>query len=420
MAGVRLSVAGAGFAVALALATTAHTQTAPIADPTQAATQAAIQPSGKTPPPAPSPLTFSAAYTLDLLANVAGGLQQGGSAPDLLKLSVGYDGGLQGREGLSGLVSLEQTFGSSFTARDVGGLQDISLLEAPGAIRMYEAWVQQELFGGAAGVKAGFVDLNTTFDVQETAALFVNASHGTGPDLGDTGLNGPSIYPYTALAVTGFYRPADGWTAQLGVFDAVAQDPNHRGAFVAVKFDGALIIGQVERRFGDTARVEAGAWTYTSAFPALDQFRPNGTPQPVRGNAGAYGLVEGRLLSKGDEGQGLSGWVRLGLANGDINPVRDYLGAGLVWSGPMFGRDKDEAGVALARAGLSEGASEAGLMAGRTISGAETVLEATYRYVLKDWLSVQPDLQYVIRPHGDDRIPNALVVGVRFSATYSR
>jgi porin len=140
----------------------------------------------------------------------------------------------------------------------------------------------------------------------------------------------------------------------------------------------------------------------------------------VRGNAGAYGLVEGRLLTRGDEGQGLSGWIRLGLANGDINQVRDYLGAGLVWSGPMFGRDKDEAGVALARAGLSEGAREAGLLAGRTISGAETVLEATYRYAVKDWLSVQPDLQYVIRPHGDDRIPNALVVGVRFSATYSR
>jgi porin len=418
--GVRVSVAAASFVVALALATAARTQTAPIADPTQAATQAAIQPSGKTPPPAPSPLTFSAAYTLDLLANVAGGREQGVGAPDLLKLSVGYDGGLQGREGLSGLVSLEQTFGSSFTARDVGGLQNISLLEAPGATRIYEAWVQQELFGGAAGVKAGLVDLNTTFDVQETAALFVNASQGTGPDLGDTGLNGPSIYPYTALAVTGFYRPADGWTAQLGVFDAVAQDPNHRAAFAAVKFDGALIIGQVERRFGDSARVEAGAWTYTSAFPALDQFRPNGTPQPLRGNAGAYGLVEGRLLARGDEGQGLSGWIRLGLANGDINPVRDYLGAGLVWSGPMFGRDKDEAGVALARAGLSEGASEAGLLAGRPVGGAETVLEATYRYGVKDWLSVQPDLQYVIRPHADARIPDALVVGVRFTATYSR
>jgi porin len=415
-----LAVAAAGIAIALALATAAHTQTAPIADPTQAATQAAIQPSGKTPPPAPSPLTFSAAYTLDLLGNVAGGREQGVGAPDLLKLSVGYDGGLQGREGLSGLVSLEQTFGSSFTARDVGGLQDVSLLEAPGATRIYEAWVQQELFGGAAGVKAGLVDLNTTFDVQETAALFVNASQGTGPDLGDTGLNGPSIYPYTALAVTGFYRPAAGWTAQLGVFDAVAQDPNHRAAFVAVKFDGALIIGQLERRFGDRARAEVGAWTYTSEFPALDRFRPDGTAQQVRGNAGAYGLVEGRLLSKGDEGQGLNGWIRVGLANGDINLVRDYLGAGLVWSGPMFGRDKDEAGVALARVGLSQGAHDAAFAAGREVGGAETVVEATYRVGLKDWLSVQPDLQYVIRPHGDSRIPDAVVLGVRFSATYSR
>ena len=246
-------------------------------------------------------------------------------------------------------------------------------------------------------------------------------SHGIGPELGDTGLNGPSDYPTPAIGLTGVYRPAEGWTLQAGLFDGVAGDPAHRSAFAAVKPDGALIIGQIERRFGDTARIEAGAWTYTAAFPSLDRFVAGGGPRAVPGNDGLYGLVEGRLMAKpGDSDGGLSGWIRVGVANGDINQVANYLGAGLVYTGLFKGRDNDEAGIAVARAGFGSGARYAGALAGRDIGPAETDLEATYRYAFKDWLNIQPDLQYVIAPDGDRRIPNALVIGLRLAFTYSK
>ena len=368
-----------------------------------------------------SPFSFSAAYTADLLDNLGGGRSTGFGKADLLKLSATYDGSADGHEGLNGLISIEHSFGSSFTVRKIGGLQNVTAAEAePAALRLYEAWLQQSFLGDAVGVKAGLIDLNTTFDAQETAALFLNASHGIGPDFGDTGLNGPSIYPTTALGVTGFYRPNDAWTFQLGVFDGVAGNPAHRSDFVAVKLDGMLLVGQVERRFGDTARIEVGAFTYTAHFPALDQFNVDGTPRAVSGNSGVYGLVEGRLIRNGDQGGGLSGWVRVGLSNGVINPVSNYLGAGLVYTGLLPGREKDEAGLALARAGLGSGFRGAARDAGGSIGRAETVIEATYRYSLNDTLSLQPDLQYVIRPHGDAQIGNALVVGFRLALTFSR
>jgi porin len=360
-------------------------------------------------------------YDLDLLDDAAGGRSQGAGAADFLKASVGYDGNLQGRDGLTGLVSLEHTFGSTFTANRVGGFQAITSAEAqPATTRLYEAWLQQDLLGGAAGVKAGLIDLNTTFDVQETAALFLNAADGIGTDIADTGPNGPSIYPTTAAAVNAFWRPSNAWTLQIGVFDATAGDPRHRSDFVAVKFDGALLIAQVERRFGDAARVEAGAWRYTNAFPALDRFRPNGSPQDLCGDDGLYGMIEGRILKRGDQGGGLSGWVRAGVANANFNPVRDSLGGGLVLSGAFPGRDKDEAGIGLNSAGFGQGALAAALAEGHVVRGRETVVELTYRYVLKDWLGVQPDLQYVVRPHGDPRIANAIVAGLRFAFTWSK
>jgi porin len=368
-----------------------------------------------------SPLSFTLAYTADLLADVSGGADPGGGHAQLIKVTAAYDGAKGGRAGLTARVSLISENGSDFTARRVGGFQAVSASEArPAATRLYEAWVQQEI--GPAGVKIGLVDLNATFDVQRTAALFLNASQGIGPDIGDTGVNGPSDYPTPAPAVTLVYRPAAGWTARLGVFDAIAGDPAHRSAFVGVEFGGgALIIGQVEKRFGDAARFYVGAWTYTAAFPSLDQLDAAGRPRQVHGNSGLYALVDGLLLAKpGKSGEGLRGWIRAGVANGDINLAENYLGAGLVYTGPFSGRDQDQIGVAIARAGFGAGARYQGALAGRDIGPAETDIETTYHYALKDWVSLQPDVQYVINPSGDRHIPNALVVGFRLAITASR
>jgi len=417
---VRLGGAIAAIGVALCLlASSSLAQT--VTDPTA---PAAPPPAPKADAP-PSPFTFTGAYTVDLLGNLGGGEADGARYLDLLKLSAAYDGALAGRQGLTGLVSIEHANGANISGELVGASQAVSSIEAtPGVFRLYEAWVQQEILGGAGGVKVGLVDLNTTFDVQETAALFLNSSDGEGAELSDTGLNGPSIFPTPALAVTAFWRPAEGWTAQAGVFDGVAGDPSHRGRFVAIQIsprDGALLIAQVERRFGDAARIEVGAWTYTASFDALDQFDDAGAPRTIGGDGGLYGLIEGRVAGESDGGQGgLSGWVRVGVANGDINRIADYLGAGLVYTGLIAGRDKDQAGLAINRAGFGDGARAQAARAGIPLAGAETTFEATYRYAVKDWLNVQPDVQYVIHPGGNLALGDALVIGVRLAFTASR
>ncbi|MGI8841643.1 MAG: carbohydrate porin [Caulobacteraceae bacterium] len=418
----------AGLAASLCLAATRAG--AQIVDPTAAAPPAPAPTSAPAPaatqakPPAPL-FTFTGAYTADLLSDVDGGKATGTRYIDLLKLSAAFDGGAAGRPGFTALVSLEHSNGTSISNELIGDSQAVTNIEAtPQAFRLYEAWVREEFAGGALAAKAGFIDLNTTFDVQETAALFLNASDGVGGELGDTGLNGPSIFPTPALAVTGAWRPAEGWTAQLGVFDGVAGDPTNRGRFVAVEISpayGALVIAQVERRFGKALRLEAGAWTYTADFPALDDFQPDGAPRKIGGDGGVYGLAEGRLLAKGksDDG-GLAGWVRIGAANGEINKIADYVGAGLVYTGPLAGRDKDQAGVAINRAGFGAPARAVAAREGSVLAAAETTFEATYRCVVTDWLSIQPDVQYVVHPGGDLALTNALVIGVRLAFSASR
>ena len=49
---------------------------------------------------------------------------------------------------------------------------------------------------------------------------------------------------------------------------------------------------------------------------------------------------------------------------------------------------------------------------------AETVIEANYQIILKRWLSITPDLQYIIRPSGSSAIDNALVLGAQAAISF--
>jgi porin len=45
-------------------------------------------------------------------------------------------------------------------------------------------------------------------------------------------------------------------------------------------------------------------------------------------------------------------------------------------------------------------------------------LEWTYALVVTPWLTIQPDIQYIVRPSGKSSVSNALVVGVQLSLQF--
>ena len=46
------------------------------------------------------------------------------------------------------------------------------------------------------------------------------------------------------------------------------------------------------------------------------------------------------------------------------------------------------------------------------------VLEVTYQAQITKWLSMQPDLQFVVNPGGNQDLKNALVIGLRTAITF--
>lgn len=64
--------------------------------------------------------------------------------------------------------------------------------------------------------------------------------------------------------------------------------------------------------------------------------------------------------------------------------------------------------------------SEWGFTPASEITGSEDfemVLEWMYKIQLTQWLNIQPDVQYIIKPDGTGDIPNALVVGFQMGVS---
>jgi porin len=53
-------------------------------------------------------------------------------------------------------------------------------------------------------------------------------------------------------------------------------------------------------------------------------------------------------------------------------------------------------------------------LAGNTPDAAETNLELTWRFTVREWLTLQPDVQYIFNPNTDPGLADTLAIGLRF------
>lgn len=344
------------------------------------------------------PLTIH--YIGDLIGDASGGRARGVNAINRLDVGLSSGDRLFGIDGVHAQADVMLLRGGGFSAERSGDYQVVSNIDAPHAVRPYEVWIEAPL-SSFSRVKAGLIDLNNDFDVQSVGALFLNSSFGIGPDLSQSGPNGPSIFPITAPGLELTYQPP-GWTARFGLFDARAGDPEHMHRVFPDSFgrDGALLIGEGHVELGPRIAMQAGVWGYSDQAPRIDG--------PGRGtSAGGYAMIEARLLD-GDQGRALRGWLRGGGASDTTNPIAAYMGGGLTW-----GNDAAQFGAAIAHARLGDPARRADTVDGRPSYRAETAIEATARWRVVKGLALQPDAQYIVHPSWNRATPNALVFALR-------
>ncbi len=389
-------------------------------------------------------LSAGVMYTGEIAAVSSGGAEEGTTYLGNLDLtaSMGLDPYL-GTHGSSLFLYVLANHGGEPSAY-VGDIQTVSNIQAPEGISIFEAWFQTRFLDDHISALIGLYDLNSEFDVVQAASLFINSSHGIGAEFSQSGENGPSIFPVTSAGLRLRAVPTPHLYLQAAVLDGVPGDLSRgRGTYLTFGEGEGLLLAvetgithtpggedpvpvgahhqarheRVGREGGGPHQTKfaAGAWTYTEPADPIDPASITGG----RRNRGFYAMAESMLgHHRDDSHRGLSAFVRAGIAEPEVNRLASYLGTGLVYSGPFTREDRDQLGVALARANDSEAWLRAQRAAGGDPSGAETTLEATYSFEVSTFLVVQGDVQYVMDPGSTTSSDHALVCLIRFRLIY--
>ena len=360
-------------------------------------------------------VSVDATYTGEFWRAATGGLGIGNRYLDNLDLSVAVDGNeIAGLDGWRFFGSMLNNNGRPLANELPGALQGVSNIETDPATRLYELWMQWRTASGRASLRFGLYDLNSEFDSIETGQLFINPSHGIGPDFSQSGENGPSIFPMASLALR--WQLIEGpWTVQAAVLDAKPGDPDQpdRGGIALSSREGALLVGEVDLQPESGVRTAAGYWRYTAGFDDIAAGDDAGNPRSRRDNAGAYAILESPMLLRRGEGRGLKLFARTGVAQSHINDLSGYYGAGAVYSGLIDSAWQNQFGFAVAVAELGTPAwqrlGESGVVAARH----EYAYEFTCRFDISEHIVVQADVQYFDNPGMDATLKSSLVFGLR-------
>lgn len=350
----------------------------------------------------------SFAYTADIYSNIAGGSETGTRYLDNIDVNLSFD-----IEDFSFFFYGVGNQGRSISALS-GDIQTLSNIEAENSWRLYEAWVERSFKEVNSSVLIGLYDVNSEFDVINTGQLFLNSSHGIGPDFSSSGIAGPSIFPLTSLSARLKINPLPGLIFKAAILDGIPSEPgNTQGT--TVKFgedDGALLVSEISitkpttepslKRGvveGNPFRIALGAWKYSE--------KRTGWQGEQQSDHGFYMLAEANF------NESLSGFTRFGIANHEVNRFHSYIGAGINYVGLFEHRPSDEIGIAFALPLNSTSFKDLQESFGNDYSENELNVELTYLSKISKHFSFQLDTQYIKNPNLSHDIDDALVVGVR-------
>lgn len=363
-------------------------------------------------------IAIEAVLTSDFLYNARGGLRRDGTILGNFDLTFELDtakaGGWKG--GTFFVYGLGNWNSGGFISDITGDLQVTSNIEASQAVRLYEAWYEHRFAADRFSVLLGLHDFNSEFDATEYGSMFINSSFGVSADIAQTA---PSIFPTTALALRVRVQPTEDSYLLAAVYDGKPGDPydSRRTTIKLTKDDGIFAALETGLAHGEAGRADyyklgVGGWLQTAEVENFDgEFYDR--------NFGIYLIGEKTLFTECDGAQGLGAFVQFGYADEDRNRLAYYWGAGLRYVGLIPGRDRDEAGVAVASAW--NGADFVGYsrrVASTPVERTETVIEAAYRAEVLPGVILQPDLQYIINPSMDPELDNALQLGIRLEMSF--
>ncbi|MEC8861193.1 MAG: carbohydrate porin [Pseudomonadota bacterium] len=290
-------------------------------------------------------------------------------------------------------------------------MHGISNIDTTSMLGILELWIDKT-WPSAHSLRFGLYDLNSEFDAIDTAGFFLNPAHGIGTDYAQSGERGPSLFPLTSLALRWQGSVSESMSYRIAILDAVPGNPendNHGGIYWSSD-EGLLLAAEADRQFSQS-RLGLGAWFYTKETETLAD--PVQRDPSTRHNKGLYGFIDHAFAPVDWLPGQLNGFVRVGIADSQINQLSGYTGAGLVLSEFLAARPDDAVGLAVATGVTGADFKSLNRLEGVDTAAHETNFELSYRAPLGDVVSIQTNLQYVVNPGAERDSDDALVFGLR-------
>lgn len=370
-------------------------------------------------------ITMPVTYTVDLFGNPLGGNSQGVAYTGVLSLGTNIDfEKLVGWKGASFGMQWYWIDGQDLSARHINNLFTVDGLAGFSTFRLGSLWFQQNLFSDKFSLRVGILSLDSEFDNSAVGSLFVNSAFGWSPFLTNNIPNGGPQYPMGAPGIRLALNPVNWFTYQAAITqgNVYPQNVNRHGfRWRLSKETGFLAVQEAIFHLNPTGKYwgnyRFGSWLFSGDTPS-----PADPSVNLHNTYGFYFMGEQMILptSAEDKNQGLSAFGHIAFAPPHRNTFELYVDGGLTYTGICSCRPNDSVGIALAYGELSNRAilGMADDEETRPSRGGEFLLEATYRCQVTGWMTIQPDLQYIVNPGGVGAIPNALVLGVRAAVNF--
>lgn len=367
-------------------------------------------------------IDMQASYTVDFWSNLSGGLKRGSTFQDNLDLITSIDGEkLYDLKGFRAQVYILNNGAGSFNKNYIGAGEGVDNIEVTTqTAKLFEAWIEQDLWSERSSLRVGLYNLNSEFDTTSTSSIFLNPTYGIDTAYAATGQNGPSIFPSSSLAIRLKIAPTQKSYLMAAALDGVPGDPaNPHGTHIRLGHkDGALYAAEAGHGNLKSGRFALGGWYYSTKSDHLSAVDDVGKPLRKNGK-GAYILGETTLFSPdGESDRHLDGFIRLAHANDSVSQYSYSASAGLTYKGFFASCEDDIAGITIHGARNGKPYQTATLAAGSPVKKREWGVEATYSAQIMPWMSVQPDLQYISDPGTVAGIDHALIFGTRLKIDF--
>jgi porin len=307
--------------------------------------------------------------------------------------------------------------------------------------RLTQLWVKQKYFDGKLDIKAGYFgegeDFNT-FPCEFQNLAFCGSQVGNW--VGGIWYN----WPVSQAAIRVKYNITPEVYAQIGAYN---QNPSQLETGNGFKLSGSGTEGTiipVEVVWSPTVNQLPGEYRvgyYFSTAKASDVYE-NEAGQPAASAGGdykshssksGYWFVAQQQLTdhNGDKSRGLNIAANATFHDKDTNVVDNYQQLMLTYKGPFNARPKDDMGIGIARIHVNEDAQRNAKLINtvngiddydnpsfRPIQDTEYNAEINYGFHVTNWLTVRPNLQYIVHPGGVNQVDDALVAGLKIQSAF--